>query len=146
MGIVEERIAKAYQWALANRPKVDGYPYLAEALRQAGVTRYVYSLPSNQCMYFCKDGHVVGLSEVTKAGLSEVPRFDKDAFVKVLRATQAGDSTFPEFLKRSWETGIVRYEADLIARRVTYYGAEGESYVEDYPAVEVGPRQDAGVR
>lgn len=136
MSTAKERIEKAYKWAVANRPKINGYPYLAEALRQAGVIRYVYNLPSNQCIYFSKDGNVVSQSEGS-TGISEVPKFNKEAFIKVLRTSQAGDSTFPEFLRDSWKTGIINYEADLIARTVTYYGAEGEKYVEEFPAVEV---------
>lgn len=137
MSTVKERIEKSYKWAVANRPKVNGYPYLAEVLRQTGVVRYVYNLPSNQCIFFTKDGNVVSQSESTALGLSEVPKFNKEAFIKVLRISQAGDSTFPEFLKDSWRTGVISYEADLIARTVIYYGAEGETYVEEYPAVEV---------
>ena len=137
MSTAKERIEKSYKWAAGNCPKVNGYPYLAEALRQAGVVRYVYNLPSNQCIFFTKDGNVVNQSESTASGLHEVPKFNKEAFIKVLRISQAGDSTFPEFLKNSWKSGVINYEADLIARTVTYYGAEGESYIEEYPKVEV---------
>ena len=34
-----ENLQAAQQRAMAIRPKVGGFPYLAEALRQAGVTR-----------------------------------------------------------------------------------------------------------
>lgn len=137
MSMIKERIEKAYKWAMANRPKVNGYPYLAEALRQAGVTRYVYNLPSNQCIFFTKDGHVSSQHESHTSGMNDVPRFNQEAFVSLLRANQAGNGTFAEFLKGAWENGVISYEAHLVARKVTYYGAEGESYVEDYPAVEV---------
>jgi uncharacterized protein YbcV (DUF1398 family) len=133
----KERIADAYKWAMANRPKVGGYPYLAEALRQAGVTRYVYTLPSGQCTFYAPDGTVVNQGDVVASGMLEVPAFNKDAFVQILRKSQNGDTTFPEFLKGSWENGVVHYEADLVARKVTYSGIDGESYVEDYPAVEL---------
>lgn len=137
MSTAKDRIEKAYKWAVVNRPKVNGYPYLAEALRQAGVLRYVYQLPSNQVIYFTKSGNVVSPSEGSTSGLSDVPKFDKDAFIKVLRVSQLGESSFPDFLRDAWKTGVTYYEADLIARTVTYYGAEGESYVEEFPMVEV---------
>jgi uncharacterized protein YbcV (DUF1398 family) len=114
---------------------VGGYPYLAEALRQAGVMHYVYTLPSGQCIFYAHDGKVATQSDVVASGMLEVPSFNKDAFIKVLRKSQNGDMTFPEFLKGSWESGVVHYEADLMARKVTYYGADGETYVEDYPEV-----------
>ena len=134
---VKERIADAYKWAVANRPKVNGYPHLAEALKQAGVTRYVCNLPSCQCIYFANDGCIVNQGDTLVAGMSDIPRFDKEAFIHVLRKSQNGDCTFPEFLKGTWEAGVISYEADLMARKVSYYGAKGESYVEDYPAVEL---------
>lgn len=33
------------------RPKAGGFPYLAEALRQAGVTRCAMTVPSNAMLY-----------------------------------------------------------------------------------------------
>jgi uncharacterized protein YbcV (DUF1398 family) len=135
MKSTKERIADAYQWAMANRPKVGGFPYLAEALRQAGVMRYVYTLPSGQCIFFAHDGKVATQADVVAQGMLEVPVFNQDAFIQILRKSQDGDMTFPEFLKGSWETGVVQYEADLLARKVSYFGVAGESYVEDYPEV-----------
>ncbi len=137
MKSAKERIADAYQRAAASRPKVGGYPYLAEALRQAGVTRYVYTLPSGQCLLYANDGKVVNQSDVVVSGMLEVPPFNRDEFIKILRKSQNGDTTFPEFLKDSWNNGVVRYEADLVGRKVTYYGVDGESYVEEYPQVEL---------
>jgi uncharacterized protein YbcV (DUF1398 family) len=52
-----------------------------------------------------------------------------------LRTDQAGNSTFPEFLAASWRAGVVRYDVDLAACTVAYYGVNGEEYVEAYPAV-----------
>nr|WP_291515469.1 hypothetical protein [Bdellovibrio sp. ArHS] len=46
-------------------------------------------------------------------------------------------STFPEFLTTTWNAGVVSYEADFVNRKVTYYGVNGESCVEDYPAIEI---------
>jgi uncharacterized protein YbcV (DUF1398 family) len=54
-----------------------------------------------------------------------------------LRTDQAGNSTFPEFLAASWKAGIVRYDVDFNARSVTYFGCNGEEYVEGYPGGEI---------
>lgn len=71
------------------------------------------------------------------SGTVDVPRFDRDALIKALRTDQAGNSTFPEFLTGTWRAGIVRYDVDFLARTCTYYGAEGEEYIEEYPEVPV---------
>jgi len=66
-----------------------------------------------------------------------VPPFGREALIAALRTDQAGNGTFPEFLAASWRAGVIRYDVDFIARTVSYYGSNGEEYVEKYPAVEV---------
>ena len=71
------------------------------------------------------------------SGTVDVPPFDREALITALRTDQAGNSTFPEFLAASWRAGVLRYDVDFSARTVSYYGSNGEEYVEKYPAVEV---------
>jgi uncharacterized protein YbcV (DUF1398 family) len=132
-----ENLQAAQQRASAIRPKVGGFPFLAETLRQAGVTRNFWFLPACQCLFLTKEGPVVVPGTPLVSGMAEVPPFDRDALVRALRADQAGESTFPQFLAASWRAGIVRYDVDFSARTVAYYGCHGEEYVESYPAVEV---------
>ena len=63
--------------------------------------------------------------------------FDQNALILALRTDQAGKSSFPEFLMATWEAGVVRYDADFVGRKVTYYGGLGESYTETFPAVTI---------
>jgi uncharacterized protein YbcV (DUF1398 family) len=90
-----------------------------------------------QSLYLTEDGPVVSLGTPTISGTVDVPAFDKEAVIAALRTDQAGLSTFPEFLAASWRAGVVRYDVDLVGRKVAYYGCNGEEYVESYPAVEV---------
>jgi uncharacterized protein YbcV (DUF1398 family) len=46
-----ENLEAAFQWTMAIRPKVGGFPNLAETWRQAGVTRNIWSLPTCQSLY-----------------------------------------------------------------------------------------------
>jgi uncharacterized protein YbcV (DUF1398 family) len=64
------------------------------------------------------------------SGMADIPAFDRDGLIRVLRVDQAGESTFPAFLIASWRSGVVRYDVDFEARKVTYYGCDGEEYVE----------------
>jgi uncharacterized protein YbcV (DUF1398 family) len=122
---------------MAIRPRVGGFPYLAEVLRQAGVTRNIWFLPACQSLYLTNDGPVVTQAAPLLSGAAEVPPFDREALIKTLRMDQAGESTFPEFLAASWRAGVVRYDVDLVLRTVAYYGCNGEQYLESYPAVDV---------
>lgn len=127
----------ALQQGLTNCPPIGGFPYLAETLRRAGVMRNIWHLPACQSLYLTEFGAVVVQDAPLHTGTLDVPSFDRDALIVALRTDQAGASTFSEFLEASWKAGVVRYEVDLAARTVTYYGACGEEYLEAYPAVEV---------
>jgi uncharacterized protein YbcV (DUF1398 family) len=127
----------AFQRAMAIRPKVGGFPYLAETLRQAGVTRNIWHLPACQSLYLTELGPVVTMGAPLASGTVDVPPFDREALIAALRTDQAGKSTFPDFLAASWRAGVVRYDVDFAARTVVYCGCNGEEYVEEYPAVDL---------
>jgi uncharacterized protein YbcV (DUF1398 family) len=132
-----ENLQAAQKRAMAGRPKVGGFPYLAETLRRAGVRRNQWFLPSCQSIYLTELGPVVTQSAPLVDGMADVPAFDQEALIRALRIDQAGESTFPEFLTASWKAGVVRYDVDFGARTVIYYGCNGEEYVEGYPAVNL---------
>ena len=119
------------------RPRVGGFPYLAEVLRKAGVTRNTWSLPSCQSLFLTQLGPVVMQGNPLVNGAIDVPAFDKEALIRALRIDQAGENTFPEFLEASWRAGVVRYDVNFEARTVTYQGCYGEEYIEAYPVVAI---------
>jgi uncharacterized protein YbcV (DUF1398 family) len=132
-----ENLQAAVRRAMAGQPKVGGFPYLAETLRRAGVTRNLWFLPASQSLYLTKDGPIVTLGTPLSSGTVDVPPFNREALIAALRTDQAGRSTFDVFLVSCWRAGVVRYEVDFTARKVAYYGCDGGEYAEDYPAVEV---------
>lgn len=132
-----ENLQAAQRRAMAGRPKVGGFPYLAETLRRAGVIRNFWFLPACQSLYLTEKGQVATQYSPLVTGTVDVPPFNREALIAALRSDQAGNSTFPEFLAASWRAGVVRYDVDFIKRRVSYYGSKSEEYVEDYPAVDL---------
>jgi uncharacterized protein YbcV (DUF1398 family) len=132
-----DNLKSAMQRASVIRPKVGGFPYLAECLRQAGVTRNIWSLPACQSLFLTEQGPVVMQGAPLLSGTEDVPAFDQGALIAALRTDQAGESTFPEFLAASWRAGVVCYEVDFAARTVAYFGCYGEKYVEAYPGVKI---------
>jgi uncharacterized protein YbcV (DUF1398 family) len=120
MSAAIEKLREAQQRAIAGRPKVGGFPYLAETLRRAGVKRNLWFLPSCQSLYLTHAGPVMVVGTRLVDGMVDVPRFDREALVAALRTDQAGRSTFPEFLMASWRAGVVRYDVDFSARTCTY--------------------------
>jgi uncharacterized protein YbcV (DUF1398 family) len=132
-----DNLTLAMKAAEAIRPRVGGFPYLAEVLRKAGVTRNIWSLPAGQSLFLTHLGPVVMQGNPLVTGAVDVPAFDEAKLVRALRIDQAGESTFPEFLEASWQAGVVRYDVNLEARTVAYQGCHGEEYLEAYPAVTV---------
>jgi uncharacterized protein YbcV (DUF1398 family) len=140
MSIAVENLLKAQQYAMSIRPKVGGFPYLAEALRKAGVTQNIWNLPSCQSIYLTEHGSVVSQGTPLISTTVDVPPFDREALIKAIRNDQAGQSSFPEFLQASWNAGVVNYVVDFTKRVVIYYGVLGESYAENYPVVDLENR------
>lgn len=138
MSTPQQKLLTAINYVMAHRPAVGGFPFLAECLRQAGVEKNIWSLPSTQSVYVMQEGVVVQQGAPLVSGMVDVPSFDKEALISAVCKDQAGESTFPEFLVDSWHAGVVGYEVDFSARTVAYYGSRGEKYVESYEAVDVG--------
>jgi uncharacterized protein YbcV (DUF1398 family) len=132
-----DNLTQAMKVAGANRPRVGGFPYLAEVLRRAGVTLNIWSLPSCQSLYLTKEGPVVVQGAPLAKGAVDVPAFNQEALIKAIRVDQAGESSFPEFLDATWQAGVVRYNVNMEARTVAYQGCNGEKYIESYPAVSM---------
>ncbi|HZU32695.1 MAG TPA: DUF1398 family protein [Candidatus Angelobacter sp.] len=133
-----DNLMEALTRAEKIRPHVGGFPYLAEVMRQAGVTRNVWSLPGCQSLFLTQAGPVVVQGKPLVDGAADVPVFDEGALIQALRTDQAGESTFPEFLDAAWRAGVIRYDVDLETRTVAYQGCNGEEYTEAYPAVSIG--------
>jgi uncharacterized protein YbcV (DUF1398 family) len=110
-------------------PKSAVFPYLAETLRQSGVTRNLWFLPACQNLYLTKAGPVVNQGTPLLTGTVDAPQFDQDALIRARRIDQAGNSTSLAFLKASWRAGVVPYDVDFAGRTVSYYGVNGEKYV-----------------
>jgi len=81
-----EVLQAAMKRAIEIRPKVGGYPYLAETLRRAGVTRNLWYLPACQSVYLTELGPVVQLGTPLVSGMADVPKFDREALIVALMA------------------------------------------------------------
>jgi uncharacterized protein YbcV (DUF1398 family) len=137
MTSIIEKISAATARGMAARPEVGGFPYLAEAMRQAGITKNYFDVPSASMVFVTDEGDVLRPGALLHTEAVVVPPFDEAGLIAAIRADQRGESTFPEFVEACFAVGVIRYEVDTIARACTYLGAHGERYVEEYPAVEL---------
>lgn len=137
-------ITAAQERGMSVRPRVGGFPFLAESLRQAGVREYQFDVPSASAVLVTDAGTVLQPGTALRSQMTVVPPFDRDAVRESLRADQAGETTFPEFVESTFRAGVVRYTVDLDERTCTYLGVRGESYIEHYPVVELPDSARAG--
>ncbi|RPA12493.1 DUF1398 family protein [Gordonia sp. OPL2] len=139
MTSIIDAVTTAMARGAAARPVIGGFPYLAEAMRQAGITMNYFDVPSQSMVFVTDDGVVLQPGNLLHSEPTVMPPFDETALIAALRADQQGRTTFPEFVRATFDAGVVRYEVDLIARTCTYLGAHGERFVENYAAVELPP-------
>lgn len=137
MSALITKLTEAQKYAMSIKPKVGGFPFLAEALRQAGVLMNRWYLPSCQSIFMMSEGSVVQQGPTLVTGTHDVPTFNREALIVAIRTDQRGESTFPEFLQNAWNAGVVSYDADFVKRHVIYFGVNGESYLEEYPEVSL---------
>lgn len=137
MNNVTDKLIKAQKQAMAICPAIGGFPVLAEILRQSGVKNNRWILPSCQSIYQIDDTSVVQQGIPLINGMQEIPQFNRSKLIDAIKADQQGLTTFSEFLQAAWDAGIISYDVDFIARTVSYYGINGESHIEEYPAIEV---------
>lgn len=131
------KLEEAQKLGMSLRPKVGGFPILAEALRCAGIRLNQWSLPSCQSVYIMSEGNLVQQGTPLITGTHEIPSFNKVDLISAIRKDQEGKSTFPEFLKEAWLAGVIGYNVDFEKREVCYYGVNDERYVESYQAIEL---------
>jgi uncharacterized protein YbcV (DUF1398 family) len=142
MSVALLNLQAAQRDATTNRPQLQGFPYLAETLRRAGVRTNTWWLPSMQSLYMTDLGPVLIQGEPLINGISDVAPFDRNAVIDALRADQAGETTFPEFAAAAWRAGVLHYVVDLDHRTCSYFGVDNECWVESYPAVSCAPLGD----
>jgi uncharacterized protein YbcV (DUF1398 family) len=97
-----DNVINAIQRGMSIRPKIGGFPFLAEALHQAGVKQNTWYLPSAQSMYSTDNGNVAYQGTPLLNGAVDIPVFNQEAVIRAIRIDQSGESTFPEFLQAVW--------------------------------------------
>jgi uncharacterized protein YbcV (DUF1398 family) len=132
-------VANAKARGMDQRPRVGGFPYLAEALRQASIHTVHCDVAPRTTTYRTPSGVVVDLHAPLTAGLAELAVFDRDAVIIAIRDDQRGESTYDEFMNAIWQAGVLTYDIDLTAHTCTYCGADPttDAYCERYSAVSL---------
>jgi len=112
----------------------DGLPFPEVVARLAGIgcEQYHADFRRQEKTYYMPDGetHIDTLPLGSRAIASA---FSADQVAAALRAIQAGQINYVEFLERIMAAGCVGYLVFVTGRRVIYLGRHGETYLEHFP-------------
>ncbi|MFD7441294.1 DUF1398 family protein [Streptomyces sp. NPDC059909] len=128
---------RALERAAAVRPEVGGFPSSPNPCARPESAAAAWPCRRTRCRTSPTPGHVAVQGEPLVTGSVDIAPFDRQALIAALRAGQGGETTFPEFVHGCRKAGVLRYDVDLHGRTCTYYGADGGSCTETYPAVEI---------
>lgn len=108
------------------------FPEVVGMLTGAGVESYFADLVRGEETFYAAHGET-HVEKMTILSGKVADEFSQAGIVAAIRAAQADEIRYPEFLKRAMAAGIVAYWAFLSGKRVIYFGRRGEFHVEEFP-------------
>ena len=124
-----EAMHRALEGSLAGRMT---FPEVVGTLIGAGVESYFADLVRGEETFYAPGGE----THVEKMGLPSrkvADDFSHGGIVAAIRAAQADEIRYPEFLNQAMAAGTAAYWAFLAGKRVIYFGRKGEFHVEEFP-------------
>lgn len=129
MAINTEAMRQAFEGSLAGKLT---FPEVIGLLAPAGVESYNADLVRGENTFYTLDGetHVERAAGHSHAVADD---FSQPALAAAIRAAQADEIRYPEFVKRATAAGVVSYRVFITGRRAIYFGRKGEFHVEEFP-------------
>jgi uncharacterized protein YbcV (DUF1398 family) len=117
------------------------FPQVVGKLMAAGVESYHCDLYRRERTFYLPDGrsHVEEEGELDPRefnGARVVHEFSETRIKAALKAIQANEISYLDFLRRIMAAGCVGYSACFAGKRVVYYGRLGDAYTEWFPGAE----------
>jgi uncharacterized protein YbcV (DUF1398 family) len=108
------------------------FPEVVRQLLEAGVESYCADLVRGEEIFYMPDGST-HVEKMTLPAEKIADDFSQTGIVSAIRAAQADQIRYPEFVKRATAAGIAVYWVFLTGRKVIYFGRKGEFHVEEFP-------------
>jgi uncharacterized protein YbcV (DUF1398 family) len=108
------------------------FPEVIRMLMEAGVESYRCDLIRADDTFYMPSGE----THVEKMSLLSVQipeEFSAAGIVAAIRAAQADEIRYPEFLKRAMAAGVASYWVFIAGKKVIYFGRNGDFHVEKFP-------------
>ena len=110
------------------------FPVTVQRLIADGVEWYAANLIIGGKTYYGPDltHHQSRWPDFTPLPIADL--FDAEAVSAAIRASQAREITYQQFLVRIASAGITYYTVHLSGRKAIYFGRHGDSFTEPFPA------------
>jgi uncharacterized protein YbcV (DUF1398 family) len=108
------------------------FPEVVRMLIEAGVESYRCDLLRADDTFYTPNGE----THVEKMSLPDarIPEeFSAAGIVAAIRAAQADEIRYPEFLKRAMAAGVSSYWVFITGKKVIYFGRQGDFHIEKFP-------------
>ena len=123
-------IADCMQASFADTP----FPVVVQRLAGAGVAAYTADLIALRKTYYDADAATFDKALPLADSPAVAARFDGAAVESIVKAIQRGEIGYAEFLRRIMRAGCARYSVFFGGRKAVYFGRDGDSYTEPFPA------------
>lgn len=124
-----EAMHKALEGSQAGKLR---FPEVVGMLIDAGVESYFADLIRGEERFYTPNGET-HVEKMSPPPAKVADDFSQSGIVAAIRAAQADEIRYPEFLKRAFAAGTAGYWAFLAGKRVIYFGRKGEFHVEEFP-------------
>ncbi|HTV57755.1 MAG TPA: DUF1398 family protein [Verrucomicrobiae bacterium] len=107
------------------------FPEVIRALLGAGVESYHADFVRGIDTFYLPGGETH--EEKMKLPAMKIAEdFSREALVTTIRAVQADEIRYPDFLPRAMAAGTTGYWVYLTGEKVIYFGRKGETHVEEF--------------
>jgi uncharacterized protein YbcV (DUF1398 family) len=108
------------------------FPEVVGMLISSGVESYFADLLRGEETFYTADGET-HREQMTLPPAKIAADFSQPGVVAAIRAAQADQIRYPEFVKQVTAAGTIGYWAFLTGKKVIYFGRKGEFHVEEFP-------------
>jgi len=108
------------------------FPQVVRALSGVGVESYFADLARGVDTFYLAGGETHTEKMAHRA--TEISEsFSESGIVAAIRAAQADEIRYPEFLNRAMAAGVTAYWVFINGRKAIYFGREGGLHIEEFP-------------
>jgi uncharacterized protein YbcV (DUF1398 family) len=108
------------------------FPQVVAALTGAGVESYFVDLARRVDTFYMSNGETYA-EKMSSPAANIAQDFSDSGLLSAIRAAQADQIRYPEFLQRATAAGTIAYWVFIAGKKAIYFGRKGESHVEDFP-------------